>query len=87
MVNEIDRELHRNVEVSKILSISYFLQLLSTLYESRESLFSETISTESRIKHLIDRISDRVSENFSIEELSSMSSTSTRNFRRESLNH
>lgn len=82
LANCMDRELFRGTSTASVLSISYFLQFLSSLYEVLIQGVREGTSTEERIEEIIIRIKNNVSENLSIENLSEMACTSPRNFRR-----
>ena len=82
IINMIDKELYRNMEISRIVSVSYFIQLLSMLYNASSVSFPAGISTELRIQGIIDLIDNNVSENYSIESLAVKAMTSPRNFSR-----
>ena len=82
IVNRIDRELYRNIDISRIASVSYFIQLLSMLYEASSVSFPAGSSTELRVQGIIDLIDNNVSENYPIESLAAKAMTSPRNFTR-----
>jgi len=82
IVNRIDREFYRNMEISRIVSVSYFIQLLSMLYEASSVSFPAEVSSKLRIQSIIDSIDNNVSENYTIESLAAKAMTSPRNFSR-----
>lgn len=82
IINKIDRELHSVQQIGSTLSICYFIQLLSLFYESMTSSFLEGISPEMRIRKVVEKIDNNISDDFSIDSLASIAIMSPRNFHR-----
>ncbi len=82
LVNKVDRELFRNNTVSPMLTVSYFLQFLSLLYESANQSRQGNLPADERIRNVIEGIDACAPDDCSIKNLSSRSATSPRNFYR-----
>ena len=82
IINRIDRELFRNIEISGILTISYFLQFIGMLYEGDNRLLMENLSAEERVRQVVSRLDSNVSENCSIDAMAGRSALSPRSFHR-----
>ncbi|MDC7240555.1 MAG: AraC family transcriptional regulator [Spirochaetales bacterium] len=82
IVSRIDRELFRDIEISGILTISYFLQFMGMLYEGDNRLSMQNLSAEERVREVVSRIDSNVSEDCSIEALAGRSAMSPRSFHR-----